>query len=328
MYAEYAWVDSAARADVISDIVAILTGETVVANLSAACDKPNTTITATVAAGWSVWDSNAGSDGQVIRSAFNDDASNYKYAYIYGGGSVGSTVYVYCQVAEDWDEVGHTGTNVTDNTNYLLLNVSPGAATEKRVYISANARGFTMTKRYVQSGIVYVGDSTRGGCIGCWEHTRILPWHTIASAYPKHIALRTGAWVDSGQSYRGMQAPRLKNSTGGDSTQVWLDYLYIPGNNRFNIWGGTTGIGAGSLGKLPDGSGNYVILMYPFWIATTRMNLGAPLGELSTLNDVWQITEGPVPFFTTFAQGANTYIVFPSYFQSSTPNDPIAVRAE
>lgn len=51
MNAKYTYVAGATAANILADLVAILTGETNVNNLSASCNKPFTTIESITAAG-------------------------------------------------------------------------------------------------------------------------------------------------------------------------------------------------------------------------------------------------------------------------------------
>ncbi|MDD5150395.1 MAG: hypothetical protein PHC28_07900 [Flavobacterium sp.] len=52
MFSKYTYKPSSTLANVYADIIAIITGETNVANLSASCDQPNTSILNTTASGW------------------------------------------------------------------------------------------------------------------------------------------------------------------------------------------------------------------------------------------------------------------------------------
>lgn len=106
MYSKYVYNAGSTATNILADIVAILTGETVKSNLSADCDQINTTITATVLAGWTLHDADTGSgNGTVLKAAIYDDPLTFKYVHLY----IGTSGYFQQRVYETWDEVMHSG---------------------------------------------------------------------------------------------------------------------------------------------------------------------------------------------------------------------------
>lgn len=69
--------------DVVADIVKVLTGETVKANLSAEIVQAGTTIISTVPAGWTV-EQNVSATDVVLKSEISDDNTKFKYIRIHG----------------------------------------------------------------------------------------------------------------------------------------------------------------------------------------------------------------------------------------------------
>ena len=106
MYAVYNYAAGATAANVASDMIKLMTGETNKANLSADCVQANTSIVSTVAAGWTVHDAAAGTNTQVLK-ALCADGTTWKY-YKFG---VTSTTATVANHYESWNATTHAGTN-------------------------------------------------------------------------------------------------------------------------------------------------------------------------------------------------------------------------
>lgn len=113
MYAVYCYAAGATAANVNADLIKLMTGETNKANLSADCVQANTSIVSTVPAGWTVYDSAAGGNSQVIRSLCAD-GTTYKYYKV----NVSSTTVIDYNSYEGWNNTTHVGTNPTMPTAY------------------------------------------------------------------------------------------------------------------------------------------------------------------------------------------------------------------
>lgn len=81
MYASYYYVAGAVLAEVLNDVLALLTGETDVNNLSPSCDKTQTVIDASIPAGWTLagWE---GTDRAVLTAPHSQDSTLTKYAVL------------------------------------------------------------------------------------------------------------------------------------------------------------------------------------------------------------------------------------------------------
>lgn len=106
MYAVYNYQAGSTQANVLNDLVKILTGETNKANLSANCVQANTSILSTVPAGWTLHDAAAGTNTQNIK-ALNQDGTTYKYFSL----QMTSTTTMSGAFYESWNAIAHTGTN-------------------------------------------------------------------------------------------------------------------------------------------------------------------------------------------------------------------------
>ncbi len=81
MYASYFYKAGATETDIFNDIIAILTGETNVNNLSASCDKANTTIVPDFPTNWTV-EATTGTNRKVLSSPHSQDPTRKKYVAI------------------------------------------------------------------------------------------------------------------------------------------------------------------------------------------------------------------------------------------------------
>jgi len=201
MYAIYTYAAGSTQANVLADVVKLLTGETNKANLSANCVQASTSIISTVAAGWSVYDASAGTNKQAIR-ALNQDGTTYKYATV----SFSSTTVLNTAVQESWNSGTHAATN-----EVVAPSISWNATNGGTLYIYATVKNFII---YSYSGSVFQLFSS-----WCFEISR----DTIPSGYPCHV----GCGPNNGDSYLfsisatqyAASIPRTKKfQTTGDAT--------------------------------------------------------------------------------------------------------------
>jgi hypothetical protein len=159
MYAQYVYKAGSTKANVLADIVALLTGETNKANLSADCVQANTEILTTESvAGWTLHDA-AAATNRVVLSAPCEDALFTKY---FGLDFNGATL-VYAGGASTWDAGAHTGTECVGTFNNPAgipftqsannFNLANGGT----IIISASARhiylAFKSTGTFIGAGI-------------------------------------------------------------------------------------------------------------------------------------------------------------------------------
>jgi len=215
MFARYNYIAGSTVANIMADIVAILTGTTDKNTLSASCDKTNTYIYNTYTnAEWILHDASAGTNQVVLKGARFDDPTNYEYALL-DFDTVASKFGV--KLYETWNETTHTGTNVayvstnlSSNTGfYQRINTSAGGST----IIYANKGRCILFQGNTATGY---GDDTNKAWLGCMQRSRLSPWDTVAAGYPIS-AVVFGASMFGALSYSGgpLAVCRIKNPDGG-----------------------------------------------------------------------------------------------------------------
>jgi hypothetical protein len=243
MYAVYNYKAGSTQAQVVSDIVLILTGTTNVASLSASCVQANTAITSSVAAGWSVYDAAAGTNMQVLR-ALDQGGSIFKY----WGIQFSSTTAFICTVYESFNSGTHTGTNTCTTSNGAWDATNGGYfyiyATQKNIILLP----WTTTNSY------------RGFLGSSIEFTRDVG---IPTGYPCFIMNTLAAGSSTPFTALGgtnsWQTPRLKNptTTGDTLTNATTSSLNV--GPICNIGGPATSCGNG---LYRDASENQYLALY------------------------------------------------------------------
>src|SRR5574343_619720 len=140
MYAKLQISGTATAAQVVTDIVAVLTGTTDVNALSAQIVKANSQIISTDPAGWTLVGDYL-TTGKVLSAPVADNAAQYKYVAIFTSGT--SVAY---QLGEGYNAGGKTLTTATVShgliSNYASTAVvfPNGGYTTFDLYITASAR--------------------------------------------------------------------------------------------------------------------------------------------------------------------------------------------
>lgn len=180
MYAYIHYNPSVAATDVLADIVAIATGETVLANLSAGVQTGDSAINTSISvAGWTLWD-DVSSTIKVIRAPMSDDGTKYKYLKLEV-----TNISVKFEYYSTWNEVAHTGTlisrknvnnvdwtNLTTNLNYAFYQTTGDSV----MMLSINGSHFAAHS--------LVNGLTANSTIAIMsEHTRSSPWDTVPNGY-------------------------------------------------------------------------------------------------------------------------------------------------
>ncbi len=192
MYAVYNYKAGALQSEVLSDLVALLTGTTDKTTLSASCVQANTSILSTEAAGWTLHDGSAGTNKKVIK-ALNQDASTYGYVAI----DINSAPYIQWSCCEGWNASTHVATNASSSDSFTWDSSGGGY-----FYIYATSKN-----SYILPWTV----AGYQGAMGVMECSR----DTIPAGYPCRFVARTGISVNNNSAY----FPRLKRQTGsGDYT--------------------------------------------------------------------------------------------------------------
>lgn len=277
MYTKYVYNAGATQAQVLADIQAVLTGETNKANLSAGCDKTNTLIQATIAAGWTTYDANAGSGSVVIKAPLADDAATFKYVRLYVPNATTFRKTVY----ETWNASTHAGTNMVYYSDQDAYNQRLDLTNGGTMHIFSSAR-FLMLASETSGGWA---SSSYNGPDGCFERTRLLPFDTIAYGMPPFIWANLG-YASIGTGYGGY-APRITDRVLSSSTASTADvYFWAAGYSSI-----TYSAPSGADQKVPDGSGGFLLPFIPLYIGNVN-KMPVAYGEISSLCDIWKITSG------------------------------------
>ncbi len=285
MLSSYFYGAGATAANILADQVAILTGETNVANLSASCDKVNTVIDASVTvAGWTLHDASAGTNAICLKAAVADNASQYKYLVV----DTNSAGYILLKGYEIWDAEGHSGTNLIYNSNTTSYAQRINTTLGGRLDISASVRHcFAFS---YQNGAY--GSSNGTAPCGILERTRRSPWDTVANGYPPFVFLNG---FSGGICYE----PRSLNAAGADvvsnSAAVTSVHLFGTATNP------TTTVPSDAV-KTPKH------MMIPFGVnQITGGHLG---GDISSLCDIWLTTYNNGSTYDTLVVGSATYMIW------------------
>jgi hypothetical protein len=286
MYATYTYAASSTAANILADVVLLLTGTTDKGTLSANCVQGTTSIDASVTvAGWTVYDASAGTNAQCLRAPVADNASQYKYLVI----DTNTAGYILQKVYETWNSGTHAGTNLaynSDNTTYSQRTLIASGGT---LYISANVRHCFI---YSLQGGVY-GNSSSSNPSGILERSRLSPWDTVANGYPPFVY-----WG----AYSVIYEPRSLNATGGD----------ITGNGSLM----TIVFPLGGSAETPPttsviSNSNKVTLGHVFLpFGACKAANGHLGGDFSSFSDIWLTTYNSGSPLDTVVYGGNTYNIW------------------
>lgn len=203
MYAKYTYLANITQAQLLSDIVAILTGTTNVASLSAGCDQANTTIsTAYDPAGWTLHDSAAGTNAQVIKAPCVGAPTTYKYVEI----NTNTAGQLFTALWEGWNAGTHVGTNVTTNSKGTGYGQRYATTTTGTLYISASSG------RILVYGVSSAGNGHANGVnsiSGVLEHDTGYDWCAPGQGFMPAMFFHSGYML---------YHPRFKDLTGVTQT--------------------------------------------------------------------------------------------------------------
>jgi len=285
MYASY-FYNITTAADLLADVVAILTGTTDVNSLGTKCDKTNTIIYNDYCnAGWEVYDAAAGTNAQCLRAVVNDDASTYKYVVI----DTNSAGYIMTKLYETWNSSTHTGTNIAYGSTTSSYSQRTLVASGARLDISASARHIFMFS--LQSGVY--GAASNNTPTGVFERTRLSPWDTVANAYVP---------VGFMQSATVVNECKVLGATGSDLTSS------SAACSPYYRHGLTTTTNATTTLPCDSSKTTFKHAMYEWgWNLATAGHLG---GSITDLTDVWLTTYNYGSPFDTLSDGTNTYVIW------------------
>lgn len=312
MYAKYVYNSGTTQADMLADLIAILTGETVIANLSASCNKATTELLTTISAGWTVHDSSPGGSHRVILKApYVDAIAGDKYLEIF----VSSTTDLFFYVWETWDAVAHTGTNKTANgtTSDQRLDLSNGG----NLYLASSARFMIC---FSQTG-PYYGDGGSGATLVA-EYSRLQPWNSADSGYPAVCLAECGRLLNNSPG-ESAWLPRVLNAANNELTGANAKAYFLSVGVDYNSWSTEWSLPIGAGAKVPDGSGGFTMPHFPIYIGSPRTFV-APLGNITSLCDVHLAPANIVSLGETVNDGINDYIGITAY--NTTNNQTFLVR--
>lgn len=203
MYAVYTHDSSTSQANLVNDIVLLLTGTTNPASLSADCVTASTTVSTTYSvAGWTLHDASGGTNLQIIK-ALQQDGVTYKYVGIEANSTSSFRITVY----EAWNAGTHTGTNgVTSNT------VTWSSSAQQPFYIYASQQAIVITclsgGSYSSPACAFEVDNTLG---------------TFIAGYPTTFTYTSANDISQGTG------PRIKNPKApGDLTTTSTFFMSSP----------------------------------------------------------------------------------------------------
>lgn len=296
MYAKYTYSAGATAANILADVVLILTGTTDKTTLSASCDQANTEILTTYnVAGWTVHDA-VSSTKSVITSAQSDTGS--KYLVLDVGASAG---FFRAQCCESWNATTHTATNlITQGGNPDVYSQKYNTTLGGKLLISANARK-SIILSFQNSAW---GSQSNGSWSGTIERERgNLPWDTVGAAYPLAATISGASGFPATNTFAGSGLPRIRDmATLSDITnqQVGLDVaLKGPSTTSNGIYGNS---------KKYDSTNALAYLVVPIYLQhNSPFFLG---GEISTKNDIWFLQAGFGATEDTVVYGGKTMVIF------------------
>ena len=287
MYTTYAYIAGATAANILADVVLLLTGTTNKATLSASCSQAGTSIDASVSvAGWTVYDASAGTNAQCLRAPVADNGSQYKYLVI----DTNSAGYILQKGYETWNSGTHAGTNLIYDSDVVGYSQRLLVASGGTLYISANVRHCFMWS--LQGGVY--GSSTIQGPTGILERSRLSPWDTVGNGYPPFIFLAS--------IVNAIYEPRSLNAANADITASAAQDTVVTPFGGSAITPPVTSVISNS-GKSVFG---HVFLPW----GVCRAADGHLGGDITSFSDIWLTTYNSGSPLDTVVYGGNTYNIW------------------
>lgn len=279
MYCRYVSTTTATQAQVLSDIVSLMTGSvTDKNNLSASCDKSNTELVTTTAGGWTVHDAAAGTNTQVLKAAVADNPSQFKYLWI----STAATTYIEFRLYEGWNATTHTGTNPVSTTSSTTGQRITNYTTAFTVFLASSNR---FHYAYTMGGSSNNGNTSSYPAI-TFEHTRWSPWDTVSNGY-----LPTAGTGNSSPAWC-----RVRGTNGSDLT-AQSGSCYTP-------------VGTANLTKVVNAAG--VSIIPAMSLIVSAGNVGAYGGNVTDLSGVMVTCNGLGSAGDELSLNSTTYIYGPN----------------
>jgi hypothetical protein len=198
MFARYHYAAGCTQAQLLADIVALLTGTTDKSLLSAGCDKNSTEIHSGYrAAGWTVHDAAAGTNRQVLKAPCEGEPGLFKFIGI----DTNTAGYLQLLQWESWNATTHVGTNQSNDTMGTAQTQQKVALSQGgTLVVAANAQLAFL----LGSSVSGVGNTNSGAPTMVAEFSRI-GWNDVGSGFTP------AGWIYSPSA--GLAMPRLKSRT-------------------------------------------------------------------------------------------------------------------
>ncbi len=296
MHTTYKYIPGATPANILTDLIAILTGETNPANLSADCDQANTTISTTVSvAGWTVHDSAASATSQVIKAPYVDDGTAFKYLEI----KIDS--YIETWGYETFDEVNHTGTNKTGNTTSSYYYQSFDESNGGTIHLFSSPRFIAYSSQESNGWGGYYDGMTIAA-----EHSRNQPWNTIASGYPAFALLFTG-YLFSG--YEANYFTRVKDVLNADLVGSNAKSYIATSGCSYNDLSSSSHFPVGTETKVYDDTDQRLVPFFPIELVNSP-KYSVRVGDISTISNIWIAPKNLLANLETVAKETDEYLAF------------------
>jgi len=242
MFARIEFIQNASLNNVLSDIVAVLTGETDVNNLSAhSTPGSSEIITERTTSPWELWDDVSGSH-KVIRCQ-QSDSGEWKYVGIHHQSDTLANAKYSLSCAYEWDKVLHTGTNYV-GPEYAYRAVgnrqdqpSSGGYPPFTMYMYADEFSFYLLSQgnYGILGNSEGNTTLQYGGIGCWECDRINPSIQLGDM-PNWFIGHGSALAGGSQpnvEEMNLSFPKGRNYNGTEITRL-RSYGYVAARGNYN----------------------------------------------------------------------------------------------
>ena len=301
MYARLVSPPTWTVAEKISDIVAVLSGETVVANLTA--DASSIIDASSLTSGWSVHDA-VTSTNVVIKAPVADDPTQFKFSRLYASGETVISIQSY----EFWNETTHVGSNPIG----AIHSLNTSETTASVIYISGSDRHFLLNGTFNNnaSGLTTLP--------GLFEHTRKDVWNTIPHGYlnvvvPANGLSDTVLSKGTASSFRWGRTLAV-NGLGDVTGTAASGFVAVPLGNNF---ADGTGDGVNIYELLNDNNGYRVLdetktggnhPLWPFGVIAPQ--LGHFGGDISSLCDIYLSTRNFGNNFDELSYNGNTYVIW------------------
>lgn len=307
MYLDYHYKAGSSYATVRQDLINVLLGETNIANLSSDCDKTKTTITSTVASGWSTHDAVADSYNYILKSTVSDDVNKEKYVGLYGA----STVF-NLKVYNDWNAA-------TNTTTYLLAtstaSTQPFSGTYSGRFLLASSANFILFlgEYYdptTSTNQPKIGTSSNDyGPTMASERSREMPWDTVTNGYIPFLHINPGSWaVSATTSGKGESLRHPLPFYGWKPSPTLADVYGIYGA-RLIGWGPNEASPTRIATSTP---GEYDMVVAPLLVRSGSLtDYTNYLGNISEKSGVYICPAYSLPRYHEFTMLTKTYVAWP-----------------